>query len=181
MYSNYDTAIPKGSMFYKSAVITEDELPNKVLFALGKDEVLFNLAVDVRSTFGNIIMPDSYIDIYLKANETNETTGVTEIIYGKFIENIKVLAVKDGSGNDVFANSEERRSPSMMLFGLQPSINVLLNKARYLTNYGVEIVPVPHGVEAQIVGDKKVSSEYLREFISSKTVELPETDVPTEG
>ena len=126
-------------------------------------------------------MPDSYIDIYLKATETNKVTSEKEVIYGKFIENIKVLAVKDANGNDVFANSEDKKSPAMMLFGLQPSINILLNKASYLTQYAVEIVPVPHGADAQIVGDKKVSSEYLREFISSKSVELPENDVPEEG
>ena len=114
-------------------------------------------------------------DIYLKAVENNE------IIYGKFIENIKVLAVKDSSGNDVFTNSEEKRTPSMMLFGLEPEINVLLNKASYLTQYSVAIVPVPHGANSEIVGDKKVSSEYLREFINSKTVEINEDQENIEG
>ena len=175
MYSNYDTAIPKGSMFYKTSVITESELPNATLLDLKADEVLYNLPVTVRSTFGNIIMPDTYIDIYLKAVENNE------IIYGKFIENIKVLAVKDSSGNDVFTNSEEKRTPSMMLFGLEPEINVLLNKASYLTQYSVAIVPVPHGANSEIVGDKKVSSEYLREFINSKSVEINEEQENIEG
>lgn len=174
MYSNYDTAIPKGSMFYKTSVITEDQLPNAPLFDLG-NEVLYNLPVTVRSTFGNIIMPDTYIDIYLKAVENNE------IIYGKFIENIKVLAVKDSSGNDVFANSEEKRTPSMLLFGLEPEMNTLLNTASYLTQYSVVIVPVPHGVNSEIVGDKKVSSEYLREFINSKSVEIKEDQINIEG
>lgn len=170
MYSNYDTAIPKGSMFYKTSVITEDELPNSTLIDLKETEVLYNLPVTTRSTFGNIIMPGNYIDIYLKATE--DESG--EIIYGKFIENIKVLAVKDSSGNDVFANSEEKRTPSMMLFGLEPELNVLLNKANYLTRNNVEIVPVPHGANSDIVGDKKVSSEYLREFINSRSVDINE-------
>lgn len=168
MYSNYDTAIPKGSMFYKTAIITEEEMPNATLLDLEKGEVLFNLPVNIRTTYGNIIMPDSYIDIYLKA--VDESTN--EVIYGKFIENIKVLAVKDSSGNDVFANSEESRIPSMMLFGLALDDNVLLNKASYLTRNSVEIVPSPHGVEADIVGDKKVSSEYLREFINARSVDI---------
>lgn len=172
MYSNYDTAIPKGSMFYKTSVITEDELPNATLLDLKKDEVLYNLPVTIRSTFGNIIMPDTYIDIYLKA--VDESTN--EVIYGKFIENIKVLAVKDSSGNDVFANSEETRTPSMMLFGLSPEINVLLNKASYLTRNNIEIVPVPHGASSEIVGDKKVSSEYLRDFINSRSVDINEDE-----
>ena len=177
MYSNYDTAIPKGSMFYKSSIITEDQLPNSTLLDLKATEVLYNLPVTVRSTFGNIIMPGNYIDIYLKAVEDD----TNEIIYGKFIENIKVLAVKDSSGNDVFSNSEEKRTPSMMLFGLEPELNVLLNKASYLTRNNVEIIPVPHGVNSEIVGDKKVSSEYLREFINSRPVDINENQSNVEG
>ena len=177
MYSNYDTAIPKGSMFYKSSIITEDQLPNSTLLDLKAAEVLYNLPVTVRSTFGNIIMPGNYIDIYLKAVEDD----TNEIIYGKFIENIKVLAVKDSSGNDVFSNSEEKRTPSMMLFGLEPELNVLLNKASYLTRNNVEIIPVPHGVNSEIVGDKKVSSEYLREFINSRSVDINENQSNVEG
>ena len=41
----------------------------------------------------------------------------------------------------------------MMLFGLEPELNVLLNNASYLTRNNVEIIPVPHGVNSEIVGD----------------------------
>lgn len=170
-YTNYDTAIPEGSMFYKTAVITKDQLPNAALFDLKEGEVPFNLSVTVKSTFGNMIRPGAYIDIYLKAEENNE------IIYGKFIENIEVLAVKDASGQNVFGNSEETRTPSMMIFGLQPELNVLLNKASYLTSNSVVIVPVPHGVNYTESGATGVSTEYLREFVESKSVLLEDTNL----
>ena len=69
----------------------------------------------------------------------------------------------------------------MMLFGLEPELNVLLNKASYLTRNNVEIIPVPHGVNSEIVGDKKVSSEYLREFINSRSVDINENQSNVEG
>jgi len=169
-YTNYDTAIPKGSMFYMSAVIDKDDLPDAALLDLKQGEVPYNLPVTVRSTFGNMIRPGNYIDIYLKAEENNE------IIYGKFIENIEVLAVLDGSGQNVFGNSEEARTPSMMIFGLQPELNVLLNKASYLSSNSVEIVPVPHGTAYNEPGATAVSIEYLREFIESKSVILEENN-----
>ena len=170
-YSNYDTAIPEGSMFYKSSVIDKEDLPDAALLDLKQGEVPFNLSVTVRSTFGNMIRPGNYIDIYLKAEENEE------IIYGKFIENIEVLAVLDGSGQNVFGNSEETRTPSMMIFGLQPELNVLLNKAHYLSSNSVEIVPVPHGTAFTEPGATAVSTEYLREFIESKSVILEENNV----
>lgn len=169
-YSNYDTAIPKGSMFYKGSLIDEKDLPEAPLFDLKEGEVPFNLSVTVRSTFGNMIRPSSYIDLYLKAVENDE------IIYGKFIENVKVLAVLDNSGQNVFGNSDEARTPSMMIFGLEPTLNVLLNKANYLTTNSVEIVPVPHGLTYNEPGATAVSTEYLREFIESKTVILEENN-----
>jgi len=170
-YSNYDTAIPEGSMFYKSSVIDKEDLPDAALLDLKQGEVPFNLSVTVRSTFGNMIRPGNYIDIYLKAEENEE------IIYGKFIENIEVLAVLDGNGQNVFGNSEETRTPSMMIFGLQPELNVLLNKAHYLSSNSVEIVPVPHGTAFTEPGATAVSTEYLREFIESKSVILEENNV----
>lgn len=170
-YSNYDTAIPQGSMFYKSSVIDKEDLPDAALLDLKQGEVPFNLSVTVRSTFGNMIRPGNYIDIYLKAEENEE------IIYGKFIENIEVLAVLDGNGQNVFGNSEETRTPSMMIFGLQPELNVLLNKAHYLSSNSVEIVPVPHGTAFTEPGATAVSTEYLREFIESKSVILEENNV----
>jgi len=169
-YSNYDTAIPEGSMFYKSSVIDKEDLPDAALLDLKQGEVPFNLSVTVRSTFGNMIRPGNYIDIYLKAEENEE------IIYGKFIENIEVLAVLDGKGQNVFGNSEETRTPSMMIFGLQPELNVLLNKAHYLSSNSVEIVPVPHGTAFTEPGATAVSTEYLREFIESKSVILEENN-----
>ena len=46
-------------------------------------------------------------------------------------------------------------------------------KAEYLYSYSVELFPVPYGSVAPTEGDTKVSTEYLRNFINSKTVNLP--------
>ena len=51
------------------------------------------------STFGNSILPDSHIDIYMSARDENGN-----IMYGKLFSSIKVLAVHDGSGHNVFAD-----------------------------------------------------------------------------
>ncbi len=174
-YSNYNTVIPEGSMFYKDTVVEEDKLPNSAFVSLEEGEVPYNFPVDIDTTYGNSIMPESYIDIYMKA--TNDR-GV--LMVGKLLENIKVLAVKDSAGKHVFENSEEDRTPAYLIFGLQSDLNILLRKASYMSSYSVELFPVPHGTTVNEEGATEVSSQTLKDFINAKTVANDEiTKTPT--
>ena len=95
---------------------------------------------------------------------------------GKLIENIEVLAVKDSSGKDVFENTSETRTPAYLIFGVSEEIHILLRKAQYMNDYSVEIFPVPHGGAVDTSGSTQVSTQYLQEFINSKTVNIPIED-----
>ena len=165
-YSNYNTVIPKGSMFYEGVVVDGSTLPDSAFVDLEDDEVPYNFPVSMESTYGNSIYPGNYIDIYMKA--LNED-GV--LMVGKLIENVKVLAVKDSQGRHVFEDSSEARVPSSIIFGLQPKNYILLRKASYMSSYSTVLFPVPHGtnIEAE-VGEKKVTSKTLEEFINANTV-----------
>lgn len=165
-YSSYNTVIPKGSMFYNDTVIEEKELPNSAFVEIAEGEVPYNFPVTMDSTYGNSIMPDDYIDIYMKAeNESGQ------LMVGKLIENVKVLAVKDSSGQHVFENSEEARTPAFLIFGVKPELNILLRKASYMYSYSVELFPVPHGVEIKTEENETiVSSNTLKDFINANTV-----------
>ena len=171
-YSNYNTVIPKGSYFYKDTVIDEKELPDSAFINLKKGQIPYNFPVTMDSTYGNSIFPNNYIDIYMKAN--NEEG---KLMVGKLIENVKVLAVKDSSGKHVFENTDEDRTPAYLIFGVEPSINILLRKASYMGNYSVELFPVPHGVEIKAeAGETLVTSETLKDFINANTVPNDEID-----
>ena len=165
-YSNYNTVIPKGSMFYNNVVVEEDELPDSAFVDICEGEIPYNFPVNMNTTYGNSIMPNSYIDIYMKAvNESGQ------LMVGKLIENVKVLAVKDSSGRHVFENSEESRTPAFLIFGLNPELNILLRKASYMGSYSVVLFPVPHGVEVEAEENETVvSSNTLKDFINANTV-----------
>ena len=110
-------------MFFTSTVIDKDDLPNAAVINVADGEIPYYFAVNMTTTYGNSIMPNSYIDIYMKAENED---GV--VMVGKLIENIKVLAVKDSSGKNVFENTSEARTPASLIFGVEPKINILLNK-----------------------------------------------------
>ena len=163
-YTNYNTVIPEGSMFYEETVV-----PDSSFVKVKKGEVVYNFPVDMDSTYGNSIFPGNKIDIYMKAEAENG-----QIMVGKLIENIEVLDVKDSSGQHVFENSEEQRTPAFLIFGVKDDINILLRKASYMYSFSVELFPVPHGGKVDNSGSTEVSTQYLKDFINANTVSIPE-------
>ena len=173
-YSNYNTVIPQGSMFYEETVVSKDDLPDSSFVKVKEGEVVYNFPVDMDSTYGNSIFPGNKIDIYMKAEAENG-----QIMVGKLIENIEVLDVKDSSGQHVFENSEEQRVPAYLIFGVEDEINILLRKASYMYSFSVELFPVPHGGTVDNSGSTEVSTQYLKDFINANTVSIPEEQATT--
>ena len=168
-YSNVNSVIPKGSMFYSALLTTAQELPDSAFVKVGKDEVPYNFPVDMDTTYGNSIYPGNKIDIYMKAENLDG-----QVMVGKLVENVEVLAVKDSNGKHVFENTEEERVPAFLIFGVNDEINILLRKASYMSNFSVELFPVPHGGKVDTTGKTQVSTQYLKEFINANTVVIPE-------
>lgn len=181
-YSAANTLIPKGSLFYTDSVVNEEDLPDAAFVDLEEGQIPYNFPVTMASTYGNSIYPGNYIDIYMKSYNENQT-----LMVGKLIENVKVLAVKTSSGQNVFENSEEARTPAYLIFGLDSELNILLRKASYMSQYSVELFPVPHGIQVSTeAGETTVSSQTLKDFINANTVpndeinNLEQTEEPIE-
>lgn len=177
-YSNADTVIPAGSLFYKRNVVEKEQLPANIILDYPKGYVLYNMPVSTESTYGNSVYPGNYIDIYLKAvNKIPEdqisaaTPDADKIMYGKLLENVKVLAVKDSSGQAVFSNLDDSRSPSMIVFALPEEYYILLKKASYLRTYDSSLILVPTNESLKDEPDDlAVSSSELKDWINNRTV-----------
>ena len=171
-YSNINAVIPKGSMFYTDAVISKSELPDSVFVKVKKGDVVYNFPVDMESTYGNSIYPGNKIDIYMKTGNGEDE----KVMLGKLVKNVEVLAVKDSSGKNVFENTEEDRTPAMLIFGVPEDINLLLRKASYMESLGVELFPVPHGGKVSTEGATEVSTQQLADYIDAHAVNIPVTE-----
>ena len=172
-YSNYNTMIPQGSMFFDTTVISEKELPNAALIDVPEGKVLFNLPVNMSTTYGNAMMPGGYVDLYFKGLDENG-----QVMIGRLLSNIKILAVKDNSGRNVFENTEEARTPAYLFFAVDPEIHLLLRKCLYLSNMSVELFPVPNAITPEkIEGETTVNSQYIVEYINARTAFVPEDEL----
>ena len=174
-YSSPDSVIPKGSFFYKRAVVEQEQLPANIILNYPTGHVLYNMSVTTASTYGNSIYPENYIDIYLKAVSKYQE-GVTSIedanrvMLGKLVENVKVLAVKDASGQPVFANLDEKRTPAMIVFAVPEEYYILLKKAEFLRSYDTTLIPVPTNESLEEEpGQTAISNERLKQWINDVT------------
>lgn len=159
------TSIPAGGLFYRKQVVDKSELPNTFYDDINDGYTVYGLSVNNHTTYGNSIYPGDRIDLYLKATDDNG-----RIIFGKFIEGIAVLAVRDSSGKDVFASSDPR-TPAELMFEVPDEMYELLMNAGYIS--GITIVPVPRNRNYSAEGGEVKTYEYLKNFILSKTVTIP--------
>ena len=130
-YVNYNTFIPKGGMFYTSAVVTWDQMPDSAWADIQEGYTIFSLKVTTTTTYGNSIYPGDKIDLYYQ----NTINGKTFL--GPLIEGIEVLAVKDENGSHIFKKSAEQKNASALIFSV-PDYYILYHLLLYhliLNNY----------------------------------------------
>lgn len=175
-YSNYNTMIAKGSIFYRDLLVSKENLPDSAFQEVPEGYTVINYPVTIASTYANSMAPGSYINIYYKSLNDNN-----EVMFGKFLSNIKVLDVKDSSGRHVFENTDETRTPAYMLFAVPEEMHLLLRKALYLRDYDVELLLIPN--TAELTNEQKenvtVNSEDIKNFIESKTAFVSVEDLPS--
>ncbi len=166
----YYSNIPAGSLFYTTSIMNPEELPNASFKDIGEGNTIYNLEVNNDTTYSNSIRAGDYIDLYLYADDpfTQEN-----IVFGCFIESIRVLGVKDSSGKNIVKNGSDYGSPSELLFAVDDEYYLLLKDAEFL---GIKIIPVLHNGNYTVNAtpdSTRVSSDYLKSIITSQI----ETDI----
>ena len=172
-YSNYNTMIAEGSIFYLDLLVNEEDLPDAIFYDVNEGERIVSFGVNTETTYGNSIMPSNKVDIYVKLINDDE-----EIIYGQFYEKIEILGVKDSEGKNVFETTEETRTPAYVYFSLDEAKYLLFSSLqeiqKYYDEYEIEIVLVPNTNEfkADEVTATEVTSDYLYDFTLDKIEQI---------
>lgn len=138
-YVNKDAVIPQNGLFYETAVVKWEEISDAIYSDIPDNHTIVNLKVNRESTYGNSIYPGNYIDLYYKANDS--TLDSNKIMIGKFIESIRVLAVTDGSGKNIFETKGTPAEPEYIIFSVDEKYHLLLKKAMYVGGGEIFIVP----------------------------------------
>ena len=160
-YVTTGTSIPQGGLFYRSQIVERNALPNTMFDNIEDGHAAFVLEVNNHTTYGNAIYPGNKIDLYIKA-----TNDDNKLVFGKFVESITVLGVRDSSGKNVF-DTNPPRTPAELVFSVDEEMFLLLQKASYLP--GIFIVPVPRNKRYTYEGAEVKTYAYFKNMIEAKT------------
>lgn len=176
-YVNYNTMIPAGSLFYSPEVVTWDSMPDSAWNNIYKDYTIFSLGVSNNTTYGNSIYPGDSIDLYYMTSDGGK------LVFGKLIEGITVLAVKDRDGSHIFKKGANQKDASALIFAVPEDLHLLLRKAIAISGES-SLVPVVKNANYN-PGSTKVTSDYLTKLILQDTRTVPldivEDDSTEEG
>ena len=169
MYTNINSTIPEGCLFYEGLIVRFEELADSFLIDMPKDSdgnymSAYNFRVDTDSTYGNSIYPGNYIDIYFIRKDPNNNG---KIMYGKLASNVKALAVKDSAGNHVFENITEHREPSQIIIAVTEELSSLLRVAESIGDANLILVPtnVSYRYESTEEIITEISDEDIKNYI----------------
>lgn len=163
-YVNYGCTIPQYSLFYNESILTESSTPESEFKDLPDGYTVYQLDVDFDSTYGNSIYPGNYIDLYVKMKETN----TEKIIFGRLIKGIKVMAVYNSAGLDVFESTSEVPAPKYMWFAVPNDLYELLRKATYAN---ATIMPIPRNASySDEERTPEIDSTYIQNYILTKSI-----------
>lgn len=172
-YSNYNTMIAEGSLFYTDLLVEEANLPDAIFYDINEGERVVSFPVTTALTYGNSIMPGNIVDIYVKLID-----GSGKVVYGEFYENIETLAVKDSNGKNVFENTEEERTPAYLYFSLPEAKYLLFSSLNYISDNSkegdIEVVIVPNTVkfDAKDPLATEVTSDYLYDYVLDRISQI---------
>ncbi len=163
--------IPQNSFFYKSAITDESNTNKRVTDDIPDGYTSFQLDVNFHKTYGCSIMPGNYIDLYFKAKSDNSD----KIIFDLFIKSIRVEAVLDKDGNNVFTHTKEDEDPkpALLVFAVPNDYKELLETASLISSNSIELIPVPRNAGySENPEDTSIANEAIAEFILSKSVHV---------
>ena len=163
-YSNINTMIPKGSLFYNESVVEERKLSDFEVYQVPEGKVLVQLGVNMQTSYGKKIVPGGTIDLYVRTKHY----ASQKVMVGKFIENIEVLEVEDAAALPVFENSEENRVPAYIYFVLPAE------QYRYIlamTQLGINIHGVPTNMsQAESNLEPNIQSQDIMDYVDELSI-----------
>lgn len=159
---SYDSTIPPNGFFFSENLITKEEMPDSIFSDIPKGNTIYVLDVTVNSTYGNAIFPGDAIDLYMSTTDDDD-----KVVFGRLISSIKVEAVRDKKGKNVFLDKDNPTDSAMLLFSVPEQLFLLLKKAEILN---IEIIPVPRNSDyTTSAAATQLRSDELQDMIISKT------------
>ncbi|KMP70562.1 Flp pilus assembly protein CpaB [Bacillus wiedmannii] len=146
-WTNDGQPITENSYLFKNKVVKKEELPDSAILNLKDGEVAFPLLVDLETSSGNSIIPNTYVDLYFK--QVVKEGDNEKVVFGGLFQRIRVTAAKDSNTEDAFVlekkelkeEQEGKQKPKvtrLYTLAVSPEQLQYLNRAKTLG----DVIPV---------------------------------------
>ena len=159
-YVNYNTFIPEGSLFYKSAVTTWENMPDSAWFDIEEGHTVFSLDINGTITYANSIFPGDKIDLYYSNYDGKP-------FIGPLVKGIKVLAVKDKSNNHIFKRTPNQKEAKSLIFSVPDDEFLFLKRANAISS--CKIIPVIRNADYKTNAEEEKGAEFIRSFVEKNS------------
>ncbi|MEK5105056.1 hypothetical protein MKX83_24245 [Cytobacillus sp. FSL M8-0252] len=169
--------IPSHSFVYSNKIVEKSEMPDSGILELNENEVAFSLLVDLETSLGNSIIPNSNVDLYFRS--LIDEDNVSKAIFGKLASQVRVVAVKDASASNVFdpegyqqgqeqkeSGKDQNNLAKIYIFAIPEELNGLVNKAKLLG----DIVPIATGKSYELDAEVTNEENEVIDFINKTSI-----------
>lgn len=167
LFVNYGHTLTKGSLITKGALIEKKNKSDEKLYNnLKEDETIFKIDVDLDLTHGNSIMKGNAIDLYVKGEHDNE------VIYTKFIENLRVIDVVDNkwaTTKDSSSSESTSAAPKYIVTAVDEEMFKLLSVITLVDDYSFKLVPEDTRVAYKENTEAKIVNTSLKDLVEANT------------
>lgn len=180
--------ISSTGFFYEDKIVEKKELPDAGLLDLKENEVAIPLLVDLETSLGNSIIPDTKLDLYFR--DLLHDQNNPKVLLGPLASNIRVVAVKNAQASDVFdvkgnkdsqsydaTKTENNTMAKIYIFAVPEELSDLVNKAKMLG----EVFPLATGQSYKMGLETMATENEVVTYIEQATYTLESENTELEG
>ncbi|MCI5722918.1 MAG: SAF domain-containing protein [Erysipelotrichaceae bacterium] len=153
-YTSIQGMIPKGSLFYKDMIFTEDELKDLPITKLLEKNTIFTMETNVES-LGSVV-DGMYIDIYVSISQKGDVP-----ITGTLIHHAELVSIKDHKGKPI-TSDDSTGIPSFIEIGMNRKDIDILSLACTLGDIRIFPSQNPYEVDESKLDEESKVTTYLK-------------------
>jgi pilus assembly protein CpaB len=174
-WTNDGQPITENSYLFKNKVVKKEELADSAILNLKDGEVAFPLLVDLETSSGNSIIPNTYVDLYFK--QVVKDGDNEKVVFGGLFQRVRVTAAKDSNTEDAFVlekkeskeEQEGKQKPKvtrLYTLAVSPEQLQYLNRAKTLG----DVIPVAVGQKVEQTGKELEPAEGFSQISDQKNI-----------
>ena len=169
MAVNTYNAVAPGSLFYLALLTPADQLHDVSVFPLNEGEVAVTIDADIKTSYANSILPGHRIDLFFQGYASGtETPQEKQVLYGRLVNQARVIAVRDGSGRNIDAQSEQATAAIVVALSYEEAD--LVQRAKF---FGTVLPMVTYAsLNPSDNGEDVYDAAKIRDILYQKTIDV---------